>query len=181
MYTLIGGIVACFVAIVIAGSIRHRRHPERYSPRYNATGQVQRSRAKGIARAMLETIPIVRFGDQDEGAQHAAARDIEMSQNHGAHGNGHYSTGTGIGSTCTPTQADETVSSAETNTEDQFAIVPGARRSPSPAPDASDSCPICTDEFFKGQDLRLLPCKHSFHPDCVDPWLVNVSGTCPVW
>jgi hypothetical protein len=42
------------------------------------------------------------------------------------------------------------------------------------------SCPICTDDFVKGQDLRVLPCNHQFHPECIDPWLVNVSGTCPL-
>jgi hypothetical protein len=26
-----------------------------------------------------------------------------------------------------------------------------------------------------------LPCKHQFHPACIDPWLINVSGTCPLW
>ena len=26
--------------------------------------------------------------------------------------------------------------------------------------------------------MRLLPCKHRFHPPCVDEWLRN-NGTCP--
>lgn len=180
MYTLVGGIAAIFITVVIAGSLRLRRHPERYSPRYHATGQVRQSRAKGIARAMLETIPIVRFGDQDEGAQHSAGRDVEMSQNHAEHGNGRHATDISGESTCTPTQAEETVSGTETNKKDQSPNAPGAR-SPPPAPDAGNSCPICTDDFVRGQDLRLLPCNHTFHPDCVDPWLVNVSGTCPMW
>jgi hypothetical protein len=42
-------------------------------------------------------------------------------------------------------------------------------------------CSICTEDFEKGQDLRVLPCDHKFHPECVDPWLLNVSGTCPLW
>ncbi|UKZ80449.1 hypothetical protein TrVFT333_008210 [Trichoderma virens FT-333] len=28
--------------------------------------------------------------------------------------------------------------------------------------------------------MRVLPCNHTFHPNCIDPWLINVSGTCPL-
>jgi len=30
------------------------------------------------------------------------------------------------------------------------------------------------------QPLRLLACGHVFHKTCLDPWLVDVSGRCPV-
>ncbi|KIY50357.1 hypothetical protein FISHEDRAFT_23924, partial [Fistulina hepatica ATCC 64428] len=30
------------------------------------------------------------------------------------------------------------------------------------------------------QPLRLLPCGHAFHKTCLDPWLLDVSGRCPV-
>jgi len=30
------------------------------------------------------------------------------------------------------------------------------------------------------QPLRLLSCGHVFHKTCLDPWLVDVSGRCPV-
>ena len=38
-----------------------------------------------------------------------------------------------------------------------------------------------TEDFVKGQDIRVLPCDDKFHPECVDPWFLNVSGTCPLW
>lgn len=49
-----------------------------------------------------------------------------------------------------------------------------------PGGDIYTGCTICTDEFEPGEDIRVLPCDHRFHPACVDPWLLNVSGTCPL-
>jgi len=41
-------------------------------------------------------------------------------------------------------------------------------------------CSICTEDFHLGEDVRVLPCNHKYHPACIDPWLLNVSGTCPL-
>ena len=43
-------------------------------------------------------------------------------------------------------------------------------------------CPICIVDFEEGDDIRLLPCegKHSFHQQCVDPWLLTLSSSCPI-
>lgn len=43
---------------------------------------------------------------------------------------------------------------------------------------AQTDCAICLGEFEDGDQMRELPCKHSFHADCVASWL-NVSHTCP--
>jgi hypothetical protein len=45
----------------------------------------------------------------------------------------------------------------------------------------SVSCPVCTDDFVKGVKVRILPCGHIYHQDCIDPWLFERSGTCPLW
>ncbi|XP_072207159.1 RING finger protein 215 [Excalfactoria chinensis] len=42
-----------------------------------------------------------------------------------------------------------------------------------------DSCAVCLDQFSKSQWLRVLPCSHEFHRDCVDPWLL-LQHTCPL-
>uniref|UniRef100_A0A7M4EFP5 RING finger protein 215 n=1 Tax=Crocodylus porosus TaxID=8502 RepID=A0A7M4EFP5_CROPO len=42
-----------------------------------------------------------------------------------------------------------------------------------------DSCAVCLDQFHKNQCLRVLPCSHEFHRDCVDPWLL-LQQTCPL-
>jgi len=51
-------------------------------------------------------------------------------------------------------------------------------------PDAigRETCPICIVDFEEGDDLRLLPCegKHRFHQECVDPWLLELSSSCPI-
>ncbi|XP_078600373.1 uncharacterized protein LOC144875322 [Branchiostoma floridae x Branchiostoma japonicum] len=40
-------------------------------------------------------------------------------------------------------------------------------------------CAICLEEFQDGQELRIVPCLHEFHKDCVDPWLQS-NRTCPL-
>ena len=51
-----------------------------------------------------------------------------------------------------------------------------------PAAIGRETCPICIVDFEEGDDLRLLPCegKHKFHQDCVDPWLLELSSSCPI-
>ena len=42
-----------------------------------------------------------------------------------------------------------------------------------------DRCPICLVEYSAGDLGRKLDCKHAFHKNCVDEWLVN-ENTCPI-
>jgi hypothetical protein len=51
-----------------------------------------------------------------------------------------------------------------------------------PASIGREICPICIVEFEEGDDIRLLPCEgqHSFHQQCVDPWLLKLSSSCPI-
>ncbi|KAG0035009.1 E3 ubiquitin-protein ligase rnf13 [Podila clonocystis] len=44
----------------------------------------------------------------------------------------------------------------------------------------NDTCAVCLDEFEEGEELRLLPCRHEFHCECIDPWLTRKSSTCPL-
>lgn len=42
-----------------------------------------------------------------------------------------------------------------------------------------DNCAVCLEPFNHNQCLRVLPCGHEYHRDCVDPWLV-LHHTCPL-
>ncbi len=47
--------------------------------------------------------------------------------------------------------------------------------------DENDSCVkclICQFHYQEGERLRVLPCKHRFHNDCVDQWLMT-KDHCP--
>ncbi|XP_052200265.1 uncharacterized protein LOC127806790 [Diospyros lotus] len=53
-------------------------------------------------------------------------------------------------------------------------------------PDTSDSgddaaqCYICLSEYEEGDKIRVLPCHHEFHMSCVDKWLKEIHGVCPL-
>lgn len=69
---------------------------------------------------------------------------------------------------------------------DSTPISPSYGRNPhdSVVPDAigRETCPICIVDFEEGDDLRILPCEghHVFHQSCVDPWLLELSSSCPL-
>lgn len=42
-------------------------------------------------------------------------------------------------------------------------------------------CPICLDSFIHYETtIRELPCRHVFHPECIDLFLRNSSSLCPM-
>eukprot|EP00644_Phytophthora_capsici_P000158 jgi/Phyca11/100240/e_gw1.4.871.1 len=45
--------------------------------------------------------------------------------------------------------------------------------------DGSAECPVCKDFFAVDEEVHRLPCEHSFHPDCILPWLKQ-HNSCPL-
>lgn len=168
LYAITGLITVLFICIIITGAVRAQRHPERYGPR-GPNGRRQ-TRAGGLARAMLETIPIVKFGEREP----AKTADVEMVTPgpDQAQPSGFVEK---VGAS-TETQEVRPSSSERANGEDITAV----GGSSAVAQEENQGCSICTDDFEIGQDQRILPCNHAFHPACIDPWLLNVSGTCPL-
>ncbi|TGO26666.1 hypothetical protein BPAE_0055g00370 [Botrytis paeoniae] len=174
LYSITGIITLLFLIIIATGAIRAHRHPERYGPR-NAPGRPRQSRAKGLARAMLETLPIVKFGDPEPGKP--GSSDIELEN-----GSVHH---VPVTSTTDATASDTSkspVTAAATSEKGLGAHVESGDNEASAATKETEllQCSICTDDFATGEDVRVLPCHHKYHPACIDPWLLNVSGTCPL-
>lgn len=42
------------------------------------------------------------------------------------------------------------------------------------------TCAICVEDYRNGERVKELPCKHIFHPVCIDEWLINHSSLCPL-
>lgn len=43
-------------------------------------------------------------------------------------------------------------------------------------------CAICLSEYevnVEAEEVKEMPCRHKFHPDCIDKWL-GIHGTCPI-
>ncbi|KAJ2541490.1 hypothetical protein EV175_006139, partial [Coemansia sp. RSA 1933] len=42
------------------------------------------------------------------------------------------------------------------------------------------TCIVCIDDFVVGTRMRILPCGHNYHIECIDPWLTSKSSLCPL-
>ncbi|KAJ4305340.1 hypothetical protein N0V90_000871 [Kalmusia sp. IMI 367209] len=184
LYSITGVITALFLVIIVTGAVRAHRHPDRYGPR-DVMGRPRQSRARGLGMAILDTIPIVKFGEREQ----PKPADVELGS-------------TSEARDVTAADADTTAAATETRNDATTEVPreigtehaegldsgiapaqPVAGAAVTQANSSADEglgCSICTDDFEKGQDIRVLPCNHKFHPECVDPWLLNVSGTCPL-
>ncbi|KAH7098516.1 hypothetical protein BKA62DRAFT_713033 [Auriculariales sp. MPI-PUGE-AT-0066] len=55
------------------------------------------------------------------------------------------------------------------------------RAGPPPSWFASQTqCAICLGDFERGDRVRILPCRHVFHLDEVDAWLIGRKKVCPI-
>ncbi|KAK9834257.1 hypothetical protein WJX81_000593 [Elliptochloris bilobata] len=42
-----------------------------------------------------------------------------------------------------------------------------------------EQCAVCRMEFEGGEDVRVLPCAHVYHPPCIEQWLL-LNKACPI-
>ncbi|KAK1245377.1 hypothetical protein MKX08_005006 [Trichoderma sp. CBMAI-0020] len=177
LYTITGLITLLFLVIIATGAIRAHRYPERYGPRRALGGRPRQSRAKGLARAVLETLPIVKFNNQ-ESAKPDPELELDSATTDGRDTRTQKSASI-LTEDARPEAAAAATGGSETKETALVAEAHGAADA-STAPVGNVGCSICTEDFKEGEDMRVLPCNHQFHPTCIDPWLLNVSGTCPL-
>ncbi|XP_030836317.1 E3 ubiquitin-protein ligase ZSWIM2 [Strongylocentrotus purpuratus] len=41
-------------------------------------------------------------------------------------------------------------------------------------------CRVCLRAYAMGQLVKKLPCRHKFHAECIDQWLLHEHPTCPI-
>ncbi|RXW24955.1 hypothetical protein EST38_g867 [Candolleomyces aberdarensis] len=234
LYAITGCVSALFCVVIITGAIRAIRHPERYGPRARGAdgGPEGQSRARGLTRAILDTFPIVKFGNLSTALTPSPRKDIESPANPPNDGLPLQLTlsrsslridqslkvkeeGQGVltaeekakGSTDKEPPKEEVDGGNEANNEASSSNIPpvftrprrtrsenaeasssgggggrGERPDVMPASIGRETCPICIVDFEEGDDVRVLPCegKHCFHQNCVDPWLLELSSSCPI-
>ncbi|KAK7053280.1 hypothetical protein VNI00_003906 [Paramarasmius palmivorus] len=201
LYAITGCVSALFCVVIITGAIRAIRHPERYGPRarYGAEAGMIQSRARGLTRAILDTFPVVKFGSQPNSA---GPKDVERSSEDTRTNNATTVQMSVLNNEPLssarhqerPMPQGAIVASDSTTPEpgvnDSDDVVPvrprnhvrTSREDVTPAAIGRETCPICIVDFEEGDDIRILPCEgqHRFHQQCVDPWLLELSSSCPL-
>ncbi|KAH6716186.1 hypothetical protein BKA61DRAFT_339366 [Leptodontidium sp. MPI-SDFR-AT-0119] len=161
-------IFALFGGFLVIGLIRRRRNPERYGPRPAMPGRAKQTKKKGLAMAVLESIPIVRFGANNKTTEEGVQKDVELTG--------------GLGDNESTSRTSRNSGEVTVSPANDLSQPPPTYQSSTKdvEPVTGTECSICIADFVDSEEVRVLPCNHRFHPACIDPWLLNVSGTCPI-
>ncbi|KKA29106.1 hypothetical protein TD95_002772 [Thielaviopsis punctulata] len=193
LYGVTGLISVTFFVILATGAVRAHRFPERYGPSISWGDIPRQGRARGLARAVLDTMPVIKFGDPEPRSKPDPEHDLESGS---------------VVEVPPPAvvrndvemhDVQRAVSRPSVTQETTDASRPGTGENASGSVSANEpsavsatsairedesihlGCSICTEDFQRGEDVRVLSCSHKFHPACIDPWLMDISSTCPLW
>lgn len=203
LYAITGCVSALFCLVIISGAIRAIRHPDRYGPRmpeHGGVGDPGQSRARGLGRAILDTFPVVKFGtssepvtrtkDLEEPAHVEMAvtpvspqpDSVELREVVGAPSDSSEGRNLGPGGIPDSGPNEEALPTPRLRSTTETGQQSSNTGDVMPETIGRETCPICIMGFEEGDDLRVLPCegKHRFHQACVDPWLLELSGSCPL-
>ncbi|KAJ4366379.1 hypothetical protein N0V83_008015 [Neocucurbitaria cava] len=80
-----------------------------------------------------------------------------------------------------PTPSVDAESGSKASEPLRRSSVPAMSTSGMSASFSQPTCPICLDDFEPNvTQVRELPCRHVFHPDCIDTFLLRNSSLCPM-
>ncbi|KAI0044977.1 hypothetical protein FA95DRAFT_1522078 [Auriscalpium vulgare] len=198
LYAITGCVAGLFAVLIITGAIRAIRHPERYTATNGGSaGFGGQGRGAVLTRAILETFPLVKFGNRPApDSEQATEKGVEVGTP--AMEMKSMEEGRERGEQAHTLPELTSAEHDEASPNHEAVNVPSGSRSPiprervagsgapadDPIPDAigRETCPICIVDFEEGDDVRVLPCegKHVFHQACVDPWLLELSSSCPI-
>jgi hypothetical protein len=169
-YTLVG---VCFILLLSLGFLlkaRQHRGPE-------LMFLVMHKKSRGVSKDVIRALDFVTFD------VHGAHRKVKLQWPTPPEPQ---PSATGDREAPAPTPAPVTVPpanpAAEPSGEPTILEVgePDVTVDMDPArpPRDAETCAICIMDFEQDELLIRLPCKHLFHWDCVEPWLLK-NGTCP--
>lgn len=177
---LIALVVFLFFVLICVGYYRTSWAPGFTGTRSVIPRRSRPRRAPGLAKVIVESLPIVRFED-------VRSRDVELGET--IRGGVRDGSSRMRAVTAVKDVVEVNVKSMDDKGSRRYNKSGGIEATDISSTPSSltaeirgeSNCSICLEDFVESEEIRLLPCDHKFHPRCVDPWLENVSGTCPVW
>lgn len=80
LYVVTGCISAMFALMIVMAARRAIRHPERYGRREGNENEAPQTRAGGIAQALLDTFPVIKFNRRDTPKDTESETEMETRQ-----------------------------------------------------------------------------------------------------
>lgn len=164
---LIGGLVSFLLQLVFVRTTGARR--------MRGNRRIQESGPRLLTIDEVETLPMVKYSGTLDGSPSSDAELGDKSQlpftvEDAGEGD---SSGPRAGNTCP--NADK-----ERQSNGSGLCVALFREKDHDMNICQDTCSICLEEYDQGECIRVLPCGHTFHSDCIFPWLTERSPTCPL-
>ncbi|RAL13096.1 uncharacterized protein BO97DRAFT_433829 [Aspergillus homomorphus CBS 101889] len=169
-YCFVGAVpvVICIIIIILKlKSSRRARYQSSdsssnlRSPRAPAT--YGRSRKKTLSRTALDEIPIYRIEKSPGSRRRSSSPDMER------------------GISCQRSNTNRPRCTFTLEHPDQDLVLREPISSVGGSTTIDLVCAICTENYTEGQLVRSLACHHRYHAKCIDDWLVNAAGSCPLW
>jgi len=118
-----------------------------------------------VPRDLLEKMPLYSYSAGSDDAAEKAVPQVPAQAHNLA----------------SPTTDAETGAKSSPLSRHSSAPIVTAVAEPASGSFSQSTCPICLDDFEPTESqIRELPCRHIFHAECIDPFLLKNSSLCPL-